>query len=226
MSIRAFSLIVVCVAVGAPSCQKDEASGNVTVRPPTVKDLKHYTKDLKGSGHLIAKIETSQGVLHCELFEQSAPLTVANFVGLARGLHPFRDSSGKGVTRPFYDGLIFHRVMPGFMVQGGDPDGTGGGGPGYKFATEVSPELKHDRAGILSMANAGKNTNGSQFFIMDGPRSSLDGGYSVFGHCKETDVVKAIAGVETVRGNGGEKSKPVTPPTIKRVTITRGMPAN
>ena len=111
--------------------------------------------------------------------------------------------------------------MPGFMVQGGDPQGTGRGGPGYKFATEVSDNLRHDRAGILSMANAGPNTNGSQFFILDAPRASLDGGYNVFGWCQEADVVKAIASVETVRA-GGEKSKPVQAPTINKVTISRG----
>jgi len=198
-------------------------SGKLTLRPPTAKDLKRYTKNLKGEGPLVATIETSEGTLHCELFEQGAPLTVANFVGLASGQHAFRDpKTGKTVKRPFYDGLTFHRVMPGFMVQGGDPQGNGRGGPGYKFATEVSRNLKHDKAGILSMANGGKNTNGSQFFIMDGARASLDGGYNVFGHCKETDVVKKIAGVP--KKPGGEGSTPVQAPTIDKVTITRGMP--
>ncbi len=186
------------------------------LRPPTAKDLKRYTKDLTGSGKLMAKLETSEGTLHCELFEKDAPMTVANFVGLSRGLHPFRDiKTGKIVARPFYDGLTFHRLIPGFMIQGGDPRGNGTGGPGYKFAQEINPSLKHDRPGIMSMANAGPNTNGSQFFIMDSAKPHLDGGYNVFGLCAEVDVVKKIVSVEK-RG-----SKPVVPPTINKVEIYR-----
>jgi peptidyl-prolyl cis-trans isomerase A (cyclophilin A) len=207
--------------IAAGGCSKKPDTEKLEVRPPTAGDLDRYTADLEGDGPLMAKIETSKGTLTCELFADGAPLTVANFVGLARGLHPFRDANGAAQKRPFYNGLTFHRVIPGFMIQGGDPDGTGSGGPGYKFATEVSPQLKHDRAGIMSMANAGPNTNGSQFFIMDGVRSDLDGKYNVFGVCNEAEVVSAIAGVETTAANG-EKSRPVDPPTIVKVEIYRG----
>jgi peptidyl-prolyl cis-trans isomerase A (cyclophilin A) len=193
------------------------------VRPPTAEDLARYTADLEGTGPLIATFKTSLGEINCELAEKDAPITVANFVGLARGLHPFINPKTDQVEkRPFYDGLTFHRVMPNFMIQGGDMLGTGSGGPGYRFQTETSPRLKHDKAGTLSMANAGPNTNGSQFFITDKATSNLDGGYNVFGYCKETDVVKKIAGVETTFGGSGEKSAPKEPPVIESVTISRG----
>jgi peptidyl-prolyl cis-trans isomerase A (cyclophilin A) len=210
----------------APSAPVDE------VRAPTAADLAAYTGDLQGSGPLTATFETSQGTIHCELFEQGAPVTVANFVGLARGLHTFKDPvSNKIEKRPYYDGTVFHRVMPGFMVQGGDPTATGEGGPGYEFATEVSKELKHS-PGTLSMANAGPDTNGSQFFITEGATPRLDGSYNVFGTCKELDVVKKLAAVDKVDqpnsppGRPPEKSRPSNTEDVKliKVTISRGAP--
>ena len=126
-----------------------------------------------------AHFDTSMGKFTIELFEQQIPKTVANFVSLAE--------------KKFYDGVIFHRVIDGFMIQGGDPTGTGRGGPGYKFDDEFHPQLKHDSEGILSMANAGPNTNGSQFFITLVPTPHLDGKHSVFGKVVEgMDVVKSI----------------------------------
>ena len=116
---------------------------------------------------LRATFTTSKGPIHIELYPDKAPITVANFVNLA--------------TRKFYDGLSFHRVIPDFMIQGGCPEGSGRGGPGYRFEDEIVPALKHDKAGILSMANAGPNTNGSQFFITHGPTPWLDGKHTVFG---------------------------------------------
>ncbi|HEU5059347.1 MAG TPA: peptidylprolyl isomerase [Kofleriaceae bacterium] len=202
-----------------------EAPADV-VRPPTAADLAAYTGDLQGTGPLTAAFETTQGTIHCELFEQGAPVTVANFVGLARGLHAFKDPvSGKIEKRPFYDGTVFHRVIPGFMVQGGDPTATGEGGPGYEFATEVSKELKHG-PGTLSMANAGPNTNGSQFFITEVATPKLDGGYNVFGTCKELDVVKKLAAVDKVAQSNGEKSRPSNTDEVAlvKVTISRGTP--
>jgi len=160
-------------------------------------------------------------------------MTVANFVGLARGLHAFKDSeSGKVEKRPFFDGTVFHRVIPGFMVQGGDPTATGEGGPGYEFATEVSKDLKHG-PGTLSMANAGRDTNGSQFFITEVATPKLDGGYNVFGKCKELDVVKKLAAVDKTDqpnsppGQPPEKSRPSNMDDVKlvKVTISRGEPA-
>lgn len=188
---------------------------------PTAEDLAEYVDGVEGEGALMAKLETSMGTIHCELFEKKAPLTVANFVGLARGLHPFQDSKTKKIVkRPFYDGLIFHRVIPSFMVQGGDPEGTGRGGPGYRFKTEVSPDLRHDKPGTLSMANAGPDTNGSQFFITEVPTPRLDGGYNVFGHCKEVDVVAKMARVD--KADGARGSRPAKDITLDKVTILRG----
>ena len=210
----------------SPSAPVDE------VRAPTAADLASYTGDLQGSGPLTATFETTQGTIHCELFEQGAPVTVANFVGLARGLHTFKDPvSGKIEKRPYYDGTVFHRVMPGFMVQGGDPTATGEGEPGYRFATEVSKELKHT-PGTLSMANSGPDTNGSQFFITEGATPRLDGSYNVFGTCKELDVVKKLAAVDKVDqpnsppGRPPEKSRPSNTEDVKliKVTISRGAP--
>ena len=210
-----------------PSAPADE------VRAPTAADLASYTGDLQGSGPLTATFETTQGTIHCELYEQGAPVTVANFVGLARGLHTFKDPvSNKIEKRPYYDGTVFHRVIPGFMVQGGDPTATGEGGPGYEFATEVSKELTH-KPGTLSMANAGPDTNGSPFFITDGATPRLDGSYNVFGTCKELDVVKKLAAVEKVDqpnsppGRPPEKSRPANTDDVKliKVTISRGAPA-
>jgi peptidyl-prolyl cis-trans isomerase A (cyclophilin A) len=195
------------------------------VRAPTADDLATYTADLTGDGPLMATFETSHGTIHCELFDKGAPLTVANFVGLARGKHAFKDpASGKVETRPYYDGTVFHRVIPSFMIQGGDPTASGSGDPGYSFATEVSPDLKHE-PGTLSMANAGPDTNGSQFFITEGATRQLDGKYNVFGRCKELDVVKKIARVQTtMQPDGQERSRPVEEIKLVKVTISRGSP--
>jgi peptidyl-prolyl cis-trans isomerase A (cyclophilin A) len=209
-----------------PAQPAAKAGDDMEVKAPTAADLDRFTKDLEGKGPLTATIETSLGTIHCQLAGDKAPLTVASFVGLARGLQPFLDpATNQPAKRPFFDGLVFHRVIPGFMIQGGDPLGTGTGGPGYEFATEVSDALKHDRAGTLSMANAGPDTNGSQFFITDKATPQLDGSYNVFGYCKETDVVHKIATVPAGPGADGEMSKPNDPPKILHVTISLGEPA-
>ncbi len=128
-----------------------------------------------------AKFSTSEGDFKARLFDDKAPKTVANFVGLAEGTKEFTDPKSRAkVTRPFYNGLIFHRVIDGFMIQGGCPLGTGTGGPGYQFADEFGPGLRHDREGLLSMANAGPNTNGSQFFITLAPTGWLDNKHADF----------------------------------------------
>jgi peptidyl-prolyl cis-trans isomerase A (cyclophilin A) len=139
--------------------------------------------------------ETSEGNIVCRLFEKDAPKTVANFVDLAEGKREWKHpSTGKKSNDPLYHGTIFHRVIPGFMIQGGCPEGTGRGGPGYKFADEFHPSLKHTKGGILSMANAGPNTNGSQFFITVGPTPHLDNKHAVFGEVVEGyDVVEKIS---------------------------------
>ena len=170
---------------------------------------------------LRARFDTTEGVFTVELFEDKAPKTVENFVGLAEGTREWKDpQSGAAQKRPLYDGVVFHRVIDGFMIQGGDPLGTGTGGPGYRFADEFHADLKHDGAGILSMANAGPNTNGSQFFITLGPTPHLDNRHSVFGRVVEgLDVVQRIGRTKT-----DGRDRPVTPVVIRTVTIERPAP--
>ncbi|HET7503743.1 MAG TPA: peptidylprolyl isomerase [Kofleriaceae bacterium] len=188
------------------------------LRPPVAADLAEYTKDLPGNGPLTATIDTSMGAFHCELFADKAPITVANFVGLATGKKPWMNPNTSTLekNKPFFDGLIFHRVIAGFMIQGGDPLGQGTGGPGYKFEDEVNNGLVM-KPGTLAMANAGPATNGSQFFITEGAPNWLNNKHTIFGQCKEVDLVKQITGV--AKGPG---DRPTTPVTITKVTIAKG----
>jgi peptidyl-prolyl cis-trans isomerase A (cyclophilin A) len=164
-----------------------------------------------------AVIETSMGTIECQLFEKDSPQTVANFVGLATGTKEYMDlKTGKPKKSNYYDGVIFHRVIPGFMIQGGDPLGTGTGGPGYKFNDEF-PSQKFDQPGRLAMANAGPNTNGSQFFITVANDEFLNtnGHYTIFGQVtKGQDVADAISKV--ARDPSDRPNKPVV---IKKITI-------
>ena len=165
-----------------------------------------------------AHFDTTEGRFTIQLFEKEAPQTVANFVGLAEGTKEWKDPvTGEKKKAPFYDGVVFHRIINVFMIQGGDRLGQGTGGPGYQFADEFHPSLRHDRAGILSMANAGPNTNGSQFFVTLGPTPHLDRRHSVFGAVVEgLDVVEKIGKVKT-----GPNDRPVTPVVMNKVTIER-----
>ncbi|MEQ1728294.1 MAG: peptidylprolyl isomerase [Vicinamibacterales bacterium] len=164
-----------------------------------------------------AHFTTSAGSFKIRLFDAEVPNTVKNFVGLAEGTQEFVDpKTGQKTTRPFYDGLVFHRVIDSFMVQGGCPLGTGTGGPGYKFGDEFHPALRHSKPGILSMANSGPNTNGSQFFVTLVPTPWLDNKHSVFGEVVEgMDVVQKIGSTPT------RNDRPVTPITLESVTIER-----
>ena len=165
-----------------------------------------------------AKFSTSEGDFKVRLFDDKAPKTVANFTGLADGTREWTDPKTKEkVKRPFYDGLIFHRVIDGFMLQGGCPLGTGTGDPGYKFADEFGPGLKHDRPGLLSMANAGPNTNGSQFFVTLVPTPWLDNKHAIFGEVVEgMDVVQKIGKTQT-----GRNDRPLKDIVMQSVKIER-----
>lgn len=175
-------------------------------------------KKLKSGTYVV--FETTMGKIVCRLFEKEAPQTVANFIGLTEGTREWTDPrTGEKVKRPFYNGLIFHRVIPDFMIQGGDPRGDGTGGPGYQFADEFSASLTHDRPGRLSMANAGPGTNGSQFFITVKPTTWLDGRHTIFGEVVEgQDVVSKI--VTVARSQDG-RDRPLTPVVMNQVTILR-----
>ena len=169
----------------------------------TAAGMNDKDKGAKKMANPIAVFETNQGTFEVELFEDKAPITVKNFTDLAE----------KG----FYDGLIFHRVIDGFMIQGGDPNGTGTGGPGYTIPDEFHKDLKHDSEGVLSMANAGPNTGGSQFFITLAPTPWLDGHHAIFGKVvKGMDVVRAIGKVDT-----DFQDKPLSKVVMEKVTIRR-----
>lgn len=165
-----------------------------------------------------AVFNTSLGSFTARLFDKEVPNTVANFVGLAEGSKEWKDPhSSKPVKKPFYDGLIFHRVINGFMIQGGCPLGSGTGGPGYKFADEFSPKLRHNKEGLFSMANSGPGTNGSQFFITLGPTPHLNDKHSIFGEIVSgMDVVKKIGGTRT-----GANDRPNPDVVINEVKIER-----
>ena len=186
---------------------------------PKAEDLARYTADLTGEGPLMAAIETSMGTFNCELFEKQAPVTVANFVGLSRGLKAWTNPSNgmAQVGTPLYQNVVFHRVIPGFMIQGGDPLGQGSGNPGYSIPDEFVPELRHDKGGLLSMANAGPATGGSQFFVTEVATPHLDDKHAIFGQCKEAEMVKEITGVPR---NGMDR--PDTDVVLKKITISRG----
>ncbi len=202
-------------AAGAENAQIAQADGEIP--PVESESAESILAAYPGDGELHAVIVTSMGSIDCLLYDRQVPNTVANFVGLATGQKTFIDHrTRQPARRAFYDGLTFHRVIPNFMIQGGDPAGTGSGGPGYRFADEFHPELRHSSAGILSMANAGPGTNGSQFFITDRDTPHLDNRHSVFGLCANTDVVAAIARVPTSGPN-----RPTTPVTIEQVRIER-----
>jgi peptidyl-prolyl cis-trans isomerase A (cyclophilin A) len=196
----------------AQSAQKPSAG----TKPPV-----HHA----ASGQPTAVFETTAGTLRCTLFEKETPVTVANFIGLATGTKDWKNPVS-GATKhgvPLYDGTIFHRVIPEFMIQGGDPAGNGSGDPGYKFKDEIVPTLTFDRPGRLAMANSGPGTNGSQFFITEVPTPHLNGRHTIFGQCDDASVelVKQIARMARDPMN----DKPFRPVKIIHIKIVRGAAA-
>jgi cyclophilin family peptidyl-prolyl cis-trans isomerase len=177
------------------------------------------------AGEPTAVFETTAGTLRCKLFEKETPITVKNFIDLATGARDWTNpvSHAKKHNTPLYDGTIFHRVIPEFMIQGGDPAGNGTGDPGYKFQDEFLPGLLFDRPGRLAMANSGPNTNGSQFFITEVPTPHLNGRHTIFGQCDEASVtlVKQIARMSADPSN----NRPFRPVKIVHLTIDRGAAA-
>lgn len=182
--------------------------------------LEEALAGLGGTGdQLWAQFKTPRGVIECQLFADKTPATVANFIGLARGLRPFYDkASDSWVKRPYFNNTGFHRVIPGFMIQGGDPTGTGTGNPGYVIEDEIRPDLIHDAPGVLSMANKGPNTGSAQFFITLNPTPHLDGLHTVFGQCSDegTRLADDIALVPR-----GEGDKPREPEVLETISIVR-----
>ncbi len=200
----------------APTIEPDQAESATT--PPEETALQRFTADLDGDGPLRAELETNHGTIDCTLFEQEAPITVANFVGLARGLKAFVDETGDEITgEPYYDDTIFHRLIPNFLIQGGDRSGHGSGDPGYTLPDEFTDELRHDRPGILSMANLGPGTGGSQFFITEMAAPHLDDRHTIFGHCDSPDVIRSISHAPTSASN-----RPLSPePRVLSITFSR-----
>ena len=166
-----------------------------------------------------ATLHTNRGDIKVALFGNHAPKTVANFVGLAQGTKEYStQNAAGGPSGPFYDGAVFHRVIRGFMIQGGDPTGTGRGGPGYKFADEFHPELQFDKPYLLAMANAGPGTNGSQFFITVGPTPHLNRRHTIFGEVTDPESQQVVDAIATTSTDGNDR--PTDPVVIESITIS------
>jgi cyclophilin family peptidyl-prolyl cis-trans isomerase len=211
---RTLLLAATCFAVSL-TCFAQTSGGQA--HAPDAGTVPNKQSTTTATPQVTATFQTSMGDIHCTLFPDKAPLTVANFIGLATGkkqwTNPKTGKLEKGV--PLYDGTILHRVIPNFMIQGGDPLGVGSGGPGYDFKDEFSDDLKFDVPGRLAMANSGPNTNGSQFFITEVPTPHLNNHHTIFGQCDDLELIKQIARVPT----DGRNDKPTTPVVIKHVVI-------
>ncbi|MHB8302424.1 MAG: peptidylprolyl isomerase [Acidobacteriaceae bacterium] len=209
-------------AEGAQSTPSQDGAGQnsapaATALPDDPGTTAHVQPIVEPEGPT-AVFDTSMGRMVCRLYSREAPIAVANFVGLATGTKEWKDPTThkKVKGKPFYDGTTFHRVIPAFMIQGGDPTATGSGDAGYFFADEVVPTLNFDVPGRLAMANAGPNTNGSQFFITVAPQPSLDQHYSIFGQCGPASVQVAEAITQVPRN---DRDKPLEPVYLNKVTI-------
>jgi len=203
-----FLAIMLCgvMAAQTPASLPDAPSTTAQVAPPA-----------QPTGPTVV-FDTTMGRMACQLFQKEAPKTVANFIGLATGTKEWTDpaTNAKVQGKPFYDGTIFHRVIPEFMIQGGDRLGTGGGDPGFYFDDEFSPALRFDVPGRLAMANSGPDTNGSQFFITETPQPELNGKHTIFGQC-DAHAVLLVSSIARVQRNA--EDKPLTPVVLVKVTI-------
>jgi peptidyl-prolyl cis-trans isomerase A (cyclophilin A) len=208
-------------AIGAQTSQP-KAKTTTAKTPPKPMQPALPPVDLPTDPGLYAIIYTSMGNIVCLLYDKSAPKTVDNFRGLATGTKPWKDfKTGKMRHTALYSGTTFHRVIPGFMIQGGDPSGDGTGEPGFKIPDEIDPKLDFSQKGVLAMANSGPNTNGCQFFITVGPAEHLNGNYSIFGRVVSgQDVADAISNVPRDESN----DKPKEPVVIRAIAI-RTVPA-
>jgi peptidyl-prolyl cis-trans isomerase A (cyclophilin A) len=218
-------LISIALVALAPAQSSSGTQATPAAKPSTAakpgaatKPVVHRAMSAAGTA---AVIQTSAGNLNCVLFPDKAPIGVANFIGLANGTKDWKNPVS-GATKhgvPLYDGTIFHRVIPGFMIQGGDPAGNGSGDPGYKFKNEVSSDLLFDKPGRLAYANSGPNTNGSQFFITEVATPHLNGNYTIFGQCDDAAVtlVKQIARM----ARDPNDDKPFRPVRITHISVTR-----
>ncbi|MBX7197242.1 MAG: peptidylprolyl isomerase [Sandaracinaceae bacterium] len=210
-----------------PQAQRPSYDPAHLVREPTTPDpeagdftLDEAVAGMTTDGQLVAEIGTDFGTLLCDLYADRAPRTVANFIGLVRGTRPWWDArAGQWVTRPYYRGALFHRVIPEYIVQGGDYLGDGTGTIGYTMAYEPNETLRHDRAGVLALATLdGPNTGGGQIYITDGPTPQLDGTATIFGHCMPEDLVSQIARLPQ---SGSPDNRPLTPFHMTRVLVRR-----
>jgi cyclophilin family peptidyl-prolyl cis-trans isomerase len=210
---RNVATAILCLTlVGFASAQ----SGSTAQKPVTVKPAAAPTTTTTAAQSVQAVFETTLGNITCTLFPDKAPVTVANFIGLSTGTKDWKNPAS-GATmhnKPLYDGTIFHRVIPNFMIQGGDPLGNGTGGPGYSFKDEFS-DLTFNQPGRLAMANSGPATNGSQFFITEVPTPHLNGKHTIFGQCDNLELVKQITRLATDPRN----DRPFNPPKITHVKI-------
>lgn len=203
--------------LAAPPSGTQNAAPESSALPDDPATSAHIEAPLEPEGPT-AVFDTSMGRIVCKLYSKEAPQTVANFIGLATGSKVWTDpvSHKKMHNKPFYDGTTFHRVIPGFMIQGGDPTGTGSGDAGYFFNDEITPTLNFNVAGRLAMANAGPNTNGSQFFITEAPQPALDQHYSIFGQCEPSSLL-IVESITQVQRN--DRDKPLDPVSLNKVTI-------
>src|SRR5579872_5323969 len=220
---KTFAILVIIMAASAAWGQASSATQTApAAKPGTAAKPSGAAKPVvHTSTKPTAIIKTTAGNMTCTLFPDKAPIGVANFIGLASGTKDWKNPVS-GATKhgvPLYDGTIFHRVIPNFMIQGGDPAGNGSGDPGYKFKNEVSSDLLFDRPGRLAYANSGPDTNGSQFFITEVPTPHLNGGYTIFGQCDEPTValVKQIARMATDPRN----DRPFRPVKITHISILK-----